>query len=782
MLKKIGGIKLLILIQVLVMLTSLGAFVYHKATLYEHTFSFSELTLSGDYDRGSELYISSTDTPAGTPVSTPQFTLEKGSYIVYLTYASTTDFNTLSASSATGFSGDFKSNPVTLTSKSGQKAMTLRAGRTLEDISLNINFAGQGELYLYDLAIYETTDMAKEGIVKAFGLCLLLAFLYSITKMEMSRRKITFALSALTLFASYPLFIDYLVIGHDLPFHLLRIEGIAEGLKNGIFPVKIHPVWANDYGYATGVFYGDILLYIPALLRLFGFTIQDAYQTFLFMINIATVLISYFCFKKLTGSEKSGLICSALYTLSLYRLMNVYTRAAVGEYCAMMFLPMIFVGLYRIFTDCYEIAKTKEKTGLSYLKPAIMPALGLTGIIYTHVLTVEMVAFFILLSCLIFARRTIKKEVFLTLALTAVSALLLSLGFLIPFLDYYRGDFMVTSDQWNINLIQTQGLFITQIFSLFQYGDGGTYPTISGMKNELNLGIGIAFVFGFALYVYYLVAAPKEKKKDKAFSLSLLAFLYAALTLWMASVVFPWNSLASLGELPFRLIISLQFPWRFLSIAAVFLTIFTCFIADRISDIFAGLTKNVVIPLLVLIMIIGTGWYYYSFLSGAATYRVYDTYELNSMQLYTYDYLPTGTEPAGIVENQILTFEGAEVYDYEKTGTTIKCTVAAGATDAYVDFPLIYYKGYKACNVETGENLPIEIGTNNTVRVKVSAGSSQYITVSFAEPVSWRIAELISALSLAALLLYGIIKTNLFQTLIVKFTKHDTSEVPETTE
>ena len=48
--------------------------------------------------------------------------------------------------------------------------------------------------------------------------------------------------------------------GQDLGFHLMRIEGIAEGLENGVFPVKMQGLWMEGYGYPVSVYYGDFLL------------------------------------------------------------------------------------------------------------------------------------------------------------------------------------------------------------------------------------------------------------------------------------------------------------------------------------------------------------------------------------------------------------------------------------------------------------------------------------------------------------------------------------------
>ncbi|MDR0838346.1 MAG: hypothetical protein LBN99_01740, partial [Oscillospiraceae bacterium] len=59
-----------------------------------------------------------------------------------------------------------------------------------------------------------------------------------------------------------------LVNGHDLVFHLTRIEGVYEGLLSGQFPVRLNPTFLNGYGYADAIMYPTLFLYFPAALRL----------------------------------------------------------------------------------------------------------------------------------------------------------------------------------------------------------------------------------------------------------------------------------------------------------------------------------------------------------------------------------------------------------------------------------------------------------------------------------------------------------------------------------
>ena len=137
---------------------------------------------------------------------------------------------------------------------------------------------------------------------------------------------------------SIPLMNDFLIRGHDIYFHLMRIEGLAQGMQNGQFPVKIQPVWYDDYGYAVSVFYGDLFVYLAAFLRLLGFSLQNAYKGYLVFCNMATLMIAGYSFGKIFRNPYIGAFGGFLYSMSAYRLVNLYTRGAVGEYTGMMFL------------------------------------------------------------------------------------------------------------------------------------------------------------------------------------------------------------------------------------------------------------------------------------------------------------------------------------------------------------------------------------------------------------------------------------------------------------
>ena len=87
-----------------------------------------------------------------------------------------------------------------------------------------------------------------------------------------------FIAAAAILIAILPAFRSGVYVHGDLGFHLGRIESLYEGLRAGVFPLKVHFTLANGYGYGEGFFYPDALLYYPALLRFTGLSLGGLLQ------------------------------------------------------------------------------------------------------------------------------------------------------------------------------------------------------------------------------------------------------------------------------------------------------------------------------------------------------------------------------------------------------------------------------------------------------------------------------------------------------------------------
>ena len=72
---------------------------------------------------------------------------------------------------------------------------------------------------------------------------------------------------------------------------------------------------------------------------------------------------------------------------------------------------------------------------------------------------------------------------------------------------------------------------------------------------------------------------------------------------------------------------------------------------------------------------------------------------------------------------------------------------------SYIEYPLLYYKGYEAQSKDTGEKLTVVKGNNADVRVLFPKNFSGQIQVKYKGMWYWRVAEAISVFIGAAVLL-----------------------------
>jgi len=403
---------------------------------------------------------------------------------------------------------------------------------------------------------------------------------------------------------------------------------------------------------------------------------------------------------------------------------------------------MAFCGFYLIFM---------ESDSKHWWKHSMLTAFGLTGMIQSHILSCEMGVLFIIITCLILIRLVIKPHTFRALSVGAILTVLLNLGFLVPFLNYFNENIKVLSSEWTGGKdgnIQNMGMFPVQIFSLFQRSNGGTWSTDAGVYSESTFGIGIVLLMGMGVFIYLLLCHRPKCSDNRNFLPACLSFGLGCLALWMSTCYFPWNQIAQSGDLAKTLVNSLQFPWRMLAPATILLTFVTCFAFTQLRNVTEEITSTALIYSCIVLLAVNIGWYFYDFCFTGTPYRIYATNELDSMTMYSYDYLPTGTDPTQIKSGRILAGDTTFIHAYEKQGTQITCYATTEGSEGWIDFPLNYYQYYTCRVLETGESLEVSAGTNNMVRVSLPSNFSGNLDVHFEEPLHWRISEILSAITL----------------------------------
>lgn len=551
-----------------------------------------------------------------------------------------------------------------------------------------------------------------------------------------------------------PLFFDKLIIGHDTIIQLLRLEGIKDGYLAGQLPVKVEPTFCGGYGYAFSIFYGNLFYNIPALFRLMGFSIQFSYKIYVALINIATVLISYYSFFVMLKNKKNAVIASVLYSLSVYRFYDLYQRGAVGEYTAMTFLPLIAVGLWKIYTS------PDDK---NFRKMWVMPVIGFWGVIQSHVLSTEIYGAFTLLLCLIMFKKTFKKDRFIVLLKIVLISVVLNANYLLPFIECFMLDNLYIKHDSYVEVLI--GMPITHIFKFYTGKSSSSYYIVDG-------GLGCTSIIVIIMLVY--AGVKKYFSEDSRRKLWITGII-SLVSVILASSIIPWMKMTNfldagtssgtaskLMHAVSRVFKTVQFPVRYVTVGAFVFIMFTCIV------IFCKKNDKVLKAATVLIFaitVVQFVWLSAVMMKNGnldTRYAISPTDKDFTFNLGGFEYMPLRDDDGipymnMLMENEECQTTNAEISNYSKYLTNINVHIKTGdASAGMVEFPLLYYRGYKAVDVNTGEELLICNSTSSArLAVIVPEDYDSDVKVYYAGKTTWHIAEVVSAMMMVFIILYS---------------------------
>lgn len=553
------------------------------------------------------------------------------------------------------------------------------------------------------------------------------------------------------LMASIPLFNNYLIRGHDIYFHLMRIEGLAQGLRAGEFPVRIQPAWYDGYGYAVSVFYSDLFLYPAALLRLLGISLQDAYKVYVVLCNVATTLISGYSFGKIFRKREIGVFGSCLYTLSPYRLVNLYTRGALGEYTGMIFWPLL------IYSCVLLLNEDRNKVQLQ--KGAVLMGISMAGMLQSHMLTAEIACMVLLLLVVVYCRRIFHKEVMLAGCGAVAAALGLSAWFLIPFLDYMLFErFNINSIRNNDIMIQRQGAFLSQVFAIFDNAVGQSLDSGAGTAGDFTQGVGLSLMLSVIILMLLCIRGYLKREERRNKQITITAAGLGVLMVAMSTLYFPWDRLCRISRICRYIIVKIQFPWRFTGVAVGLLAVVWCAVLNYTEREYDRRKKVITICLAVGILLLSVGHFVIDLNQRAERTQVRSVEEMDTFVASGEEYLPVDTVLDKLKIQELYKDNSVEISDVVYRGTSITMHVKnTSAQQAGLELPRLYYAGYHAL-VVTDEGQPFQIevtdGTNHVIKLMIPEETEGNITLSFREPWYWRLAEIITLLSAGIVILY----------------------------
>jgi len=524
---------------------------------------------------------------------------------------------------------------------------------------------------------------------------------------------------------------------HDNLFHLQRIDAIREEIIMGNWFGKIYTSTLDGNGYASPLFYGDILLYIPAVMvAFFGVSLLNAMKAFMIMIVVLSAISMYVCTKKITGSDRAAFVGAVLFSLGSYMSSDILQRCALGEAQAFIFLPIVFYGFWQIMYG---------DKGKWYWLPA-----GLAQMIFCHTLSSVMTVL-VLALLLLFCFGQIKKEPkrLLYFVVSAIVFLVLTADFIFPMLEQMGSATFLSTDgfatmKWGS--LSERSLPFWGVFSDFNFA------TAACKKQWIPNGLGLAPVLLLVVWFIY-----RKEIKDK---LLVKCFILSGVFLFIATNLFPWGALQNVAGL-------VQFPWRFLMFPTFFIALAAAFIFrhDKKEKYFKGFMIAVVALSLCSFIINGVANYHRHFTNGKTETEIL---QLSENNIGAGEYLPTTDEferdskyndnyQAALIENADKVFSDGELVTklLRKDGKVIVTFSNNQKEDTYLDVPLVMYKGYSAV-MEDGTELECDYGMLNRIRVELPDVESGVVTFEYTGTKVQKMSRVINMFGTYGLMAYVI--------------------------
>ena len=611
----------------------------------------------------------------------------------------------------------------TIPAGAGDGALHFTVEEDCEDFKIEFEFAAGTYMDIYQVKLY-TPDYQDDAFTLLFfavGASILWLMIGTGRLTRENMAPVLFIALAV-LIGSAPALKTTFVIGHDGTYHMARLLNLADGLKNGQFPVRMGGFAYDGYGGVMSVFYPDTFLYPFALMILGGASAVYVCNVFSVALNIGAALSMYAAAKRLFEKRWAATGASILYTLASYRVVNVFTRVAFGEALAMVFLPLFLVNLYDVV--CGDARRWK---GL---------ALSAACIFCSHMITTLFCAVLAAGFCLLHIRKIILQKRLLPLVKAVLVCLLLCLYRIGPLVMYSMQG--LGADDLFRNITE----FSVELGQVLMMNAGTiTRETNNPQIMDFSVEIGLPLMIGAALALY---AALQKEERGKSEWAALKLVAGGALMTIAATDFFPWGavSLLTQGQVGY-----IQFTWRLLILATPMLALAggygLCEFGGKRQDAaaVAALSMAVICVMPIFSSEIQNPIY-------VEKGVIISPFMGRSFPEYTYS---DTTDFLAIRKRSVEIIGDAEMADYEKRSTTITAQVSA-RTESRITFPLFDYDGFRA--TVDGREIAVERGSNNRVSVVLPAGTSGALKIWFAGKGWWRVGDAVSAAALIGLLFW----------------------------
>jgi hypothetical protein len=343
-------------------------------------------------------------------------------------------------------------------------------------------------------------------------------------------------LAALPLFAN-PGFLNTRGIG-DSPNLLFRLQQLIAAFSGGEFPARWMPEAAYGYGMPYFTYYASASTHLAALLKVYGFSFVNALKLTQLLALVVAAGGMYGWLRSASLTPARSALASIAYTFAPFHLVNLYVRGdSLAELWAMALYPVVLWAAQR----CLERATFGRAFAL---------ALAVAALIGTHNISALDFLPFVALYFLALRWRQLASRLTFHAPLAMLWGLALSAFFWLPALgetsfvqlgDLTSGYFFYGNHFRGSDLVQTTLLF-----------DYDRHPFSLGLAQAVLAALGLGAL---------LWRAVRDRRWSPLNTFTVIGL--AVSTLMITPLSRPvWETVPLLAYT--------QFPWRFLSIQAVF--------------------------------------------------------------------------------------------------------------------------------------------------------------------------------------------------------------------
>ena len=494
----------------------------------------------------------------------------------------------------------------------------------------------------------------------------------------------------------------------DIEFHLNRIISLSNIINHPI-NYKVF----NQIGMGVNYFYPWLTVFPAALLIKFTHSVVNGFLAFLFLLNVISGIIAYYSLKSVYKNRFKAIIFSTMFIFMTYRTLDIYRRFDIGECLAMTFMLIVFSAMYQIIFD--------QKN--SWVKLAI----GMALVLYSHLLSAIIVSIMCGLM-LILNLKNVKswKFVIIQLCKSGITTLILGLGFLLPYLQQTR----LKINPPFIGNLPSAALNMSDLFN-------------NSLNNTLGDSKQTVVSLGIICLIFLIIGLFKkhETAVEKSF------YMLGLFSVILSTKLFPWN----LFQKHFAL---LQFPWRFLEVASVFLLIYgVSAVIDSKRTIFS-------------LGIVGcTVMLFYSSVvnleNTAPAKNIMNESRINKAMSYdNWDYFPQkAANNLSIVNHQFFDAKGKQVSIKHWVTDTDYIIKLNSYKSSELNVPVLYYYGTQA--KMNGKKLGVKASDRGTVELQnVPQNGEIKITSQYTKFArTGQIISVISLLGLMALMIRSYFRT-----------------------